>query len=113
MANENKPDTNHSQFFITLDATEYLYGKHTIFGKVVGNTLFNVLKMGDLQTDSNDHPIYPPCILCVSIVTRKKIINAILICAPIAVTSRKIISKISSQANSAFVLVVKTSLILI
>ena len=51
--------------------------------------------------------------ICVSIVTRKKIINAILICAPIAVTSRKIISKISSQANSAFVLVVKTSLILI
>ena len=69
MANENKPDTNHSQFFITLDATEYLYGKHTIFGKVVGNTLFNVLKMGDLQTDSNDHPIYPPCIRSVSIVT--------------------------------------------
>lgn len=68
MANENKPDTNHSQFFITLDATEYLYGKHTIFGKVVGNTLFNVLKMGDLQTDANDYPLYPPSIRSVSIV---------------------------------------------
>lgn len=68
MANENKPDTNHSQFFITLDATEYLNGKHTIFGKVVGNTLFNVLKMGDLQTDSNDRPLYPPSIRSVSII---------------------------------------------
>lgn len=68
MANENKPDTNHSQFFITLDATEYLNGKHTIFGKVVGNTLFNVLKMGDLKTDADDRPIYPPSIRSVTVV---------------------------------------------
>ena len=40
MANENKPNTNHSQFFITLDATDYLNGKHTIFGKVVGDTVW-------------------------------------------------------------------------
>lgn len=53
MANENKPDTNHSQFFITLDAADWLTGKHTIFGKVVGNTLFNVLKMGELETDKD------------------------------------------------------------
>ena len=30
MANENKPDTNHSQFFITLDAADWLTGKHTM-----------------------------------------------------------------------------------
>lgn len=34
MANANKPDTNHSQFFFTLDACEFLERKHTIFGKV-------------------------------------------------------------------------------
>jgi peptidyl-prolyl cis-trans isomerase SDCCAG10 len=34
MANENKPNSNHSQFFFTLDACEFLEKKHTIFGKV-------------------------------------------------------------------------------
>ncbi|GMF24510.1 unnamed protein product [Phytophthora lilii] len=33
MANENKPNTNHSQFFFTLDACDFLDKKHTIFGK--------------------------------------------------------------------------------
>jgi len=33
MANENAPNTNQSQFFITLDACEWLDRKHTIFGK--------------------------------------------------------------------------------
>lgn len=68
MANENKPNTNHSQFFITLDATDYLNGKHTIFGKVVGDTVFNVVKMGELDTDADDHPIYSPMIKSASIV---------------------------------------------
>ena len=68
MANENKPNTNHSQFFITLDATDYLNGKHTIFGKVAGDTVFNVVKMGELDTDADDHPIYPPMIKSASIV---------------------------------------------
>lgn len=69
MANENKPNTNHSQFFITLDNTDYLNGKHTIFGKVTGNTVFNVLKMGELDTDADDRPLYPPVIKSVTIVT--------------------------------------------
>ena len=67
MANENYPDTNHSQFFITLEATEWLNNKHTIFGKVTGNTLFNVLKMGELATDSDDRPLYPPRIKSVTV----------------------------------------------
>ena len=32
MANESAPNTNQSQFFVTLDACEWLNGKHTIFG---------------------------------------------------------------------------------
>lgn len=69
MANENRPNTNHSQFFITLGATDWLEGKNTIFGKVTGNTIFNVLKMGELATDNNDRPHYPPTINSVSVIT--------------------------------------------
>ncbi|KAL3657405.1 hypothetical protein V7S43_017724 [Phytophthora oleae] len=63
MANENKPNTNHSQFFFTLDACEFLNKKHTIFGKVTGNTIFNLLSVGDLETDAQDRPANPPKLL--------------------------------------------------
>jgi len=57
MANENKPHTNQSQFFITLDACEWLNRKHTIFGKVTGSTVFNVLRMGECEVGEDDRPI--------------------------------------------------------
>ncbi|KAG6615892.1 peptidylprolyl isomerase [Phytophthora cinnamomi] len=63
MANENKPNSNHSQFFFTLDACDFLDKKHTIFGKVTGNTIFNLLSVGDLETDANDRPTNPPKLL--------------------------------------------------
>jgi len=34
MANSGTPNDNKSQFFITLDSTQELQNKHTIFGKV-------------------------------------------------------------------------------
>ncbi|KAG5179623.1 cyclophilin-type peptidyl-prolyl cis-trans isomerase [Tribonema minus] len=60
MANENTPNTNRSQFFFTLDKADWLNGKHTIFGKITGNTIFNALRMGDAETDDNDRPVDPP-----------------------------------------------------
>ena len=36
MANPGTPDTNGSQFFITLNEPTYLNGAHTIFGEVTG-----------------------------------------------------------------------------
>ncbi|CAF1458766.1 unnamed protein product [Rotaria sp. Silwood1] len=41
------PNTNASQFFFTLDSTPELDKKNTLFGKVVGNTLFKMLKLGE------------------------------------------------------------------
>jgi peptidyl-prolyl cis-trans isomerase SDCCAG10 len=57
MANTG-PNTNQSQFFFTLDAAPALNGKNTIFGKIIGDTLFNVLRIGELETDKEDKPIY-------------------------------------------------------
>ncbi len=57
MANENRPNTNLSQFFITLGPCEWLNRKHTIFGKITGNTIFNVLKLGEVEVGPNDRPV--------------------------------------------------------
>lgn len=53
-------DDNGSQFFITLDRADELTKKHTLFGRVAGDTLFNVMKMTELEVDENERPLYPP-----------------------------------------------------
>ncbi|XP_034935097.1 spliceosome-associated protein CWC27 homolog [Chelonus insularis] len=62
MANAGK-DTNTSQFFITLGATPELQNKHTIFGKIVGDTIYNVLKLEEAEIDHDERPVYPQKIL--------------------------------------------------
>ncbi|XP_011865776.1 PREDICTED: peptidyl-prolyl cis-trans isomerase CWC27 homolog [Vollenhovia emeryi] len=62
MANAGKDD-NGSQFFFTLSATPELQNKHTIFGKVTGETVYNMLKLEDALVDENDRPQYPQKIL--------------------------------------------------
>ena len=59
MANDNRPNTNQSQFFITLGECEWLNRKHTIFGKITGNTIFNVLKLGEVEVGDQDRPVDP------------------------------------------------------
>ncbi|CAF3975604.1 unnamed protein product, partial [Rotaria sp. Silwood1] len=41
------PNLNASQFFFALGSTAELDKLNTLFGKVVGNTLFNMLKLGE------------------------------------------------------------------
>ncbi len=57
MANNNRPHNNMSQFFITVDNCDWLNGKHTIFGKVTGSTIFNVIRMSETDTNNIDQPI--------------------------------------------------------
>ncbi|XP_015598092.1 peptidyl-prolyl cis-trans isomerase CWC27 homolog [Cephus cinctus] len=62
MANAGKDD-NGSQFFFTLAATPELQNKHTIFGKVTGETIYNMLKLEDALVNEHERPVYPQKVL--------------------------------------------------
>jgi len=55
--------TNGSQFFITLNRAPSLDTKHTLFGKVVGETVYNLIRISEVQVDKQDRPLEPPRII--------------------------------------------------
>ncbi|CAH0059426.1 unnamed protein product [Clonostachys solani] len=60
MANEGRVDTNGSQFFFTLDKTVELNDKNTLFGRVAGDTIYNLMKIGESEiAEGTDRPLYP------------------------------------------------------
>ncbi|CAF0770807.1 unnamed protein product [Rotaria sp. Silwood1] len=62
------PNTNASQFFFTLGPTPELDKKNTLFGKIVGNTLFNMLKLGEGEF-INETPVHKQKIIKTKIIS--------------------------------------------
>ncbi|KAB5585948.1 cyclophilin-like domain-containing protein [Coniochaeta sp. 2T2.1] len=68
MANEGRPDSNGSQFFFTLDKTDELTGKNTVFGRVAGDSIYNLKKMGEAELEEGaERPLYPAQITSIEI----------------------------------------------
>ncbi|MDF8263948.1 peptidylprolyl isomerase [Luteipulveratus flavus] len=71
MANAGKrggKGTNGSQFFITVGATSWLQGKHTIFGEVADGPSREVVdKIAAVRTGAQDKPVDPVVIERVSV----------------------------------------------
>uniref|UniRef100_A0A3B3CEQ4 Spliceosome-associated protein CWC27 homolog n=1 Tax=Oryzias melastigma TaxID=30732 RepID=A0A3B3CEQ4_ORYME len=66
MANAG-PHDNGSQFFFTLGRADELNNKHTIFGKVTGDTIYNLLRLAEVECDKDERPLRPHKIRCAEV----------------------------------------------
>jgi peptidyl-prolyl isomerase H (cyclophilin H) len=56
------PDTNGCQFFLTCAPTDWLDGKHVVFGRVLGEGLLTLRKLENVSTGPNNKPRLP-CVI--------------------------------------------------
>lgn len=57
---------NH--FHCLLERADILNGKYTLFGKVEGTTVYNLMKIGQLEVNpASDRPLHPPKITHVEV----------------------------------------------
>jgi len=56
MANSGRPNSQDSQFYITLAPLEFLDGKYTVFGEVIEG-MDVIDKIGAVATGANDRPV--------------------------------------------------------
>lgn len=69
MANSGRKNDNGSQFFLTLGDTKELTGRNTMFGKIVGDTIYNLVRMGQGECEEGtERPVYPVKILGAEII---------------------------------------------
>jgi peptidyl-prolyl cis-trans isomerase SDCCAG10 len=64
-ANAGTANINNRQFFLALNRCDWLNKKNMIFGKITGDTVYNLMKLGELETDKNDRPLNPPNVVSV------------------------------------------------
>jgi len=69
MANNGEKNSNGSQFFVTLGACQWLNKKHTLFGKVTGDTIYNVVRFNDILVGDDERPNNPVLIKSIEILT--------------------------------------------
>lgn len=63
----SEPDDNGSQFFFTLGPTPELEKKNTLFGKIVGNTIYNMIKLNEYEC-VGERPLRPEKIISTEVV---------------------------------------------
>jgi len=85
MANDGK-NRNSSQFFITLGNCDWLNKKHTLFGKITGDTIYNILRFNEIGTnEETDEPLGTILVRSIEvlnnpfpdIVPRKKVVKTV------------------------------------